>query len=139
MCPHCQQRESSRYRDGSCDACYRRNYRQTHDEQRQRDLESSREWKRRNKQHTKQYDAIYRESHRKQCPTCGGEMGMHATVGCRACVEKQWDARRDQMVMLYKSGMKVADIASELGTTVNSLNVQLVRLRKHGLIGRRRG
>jgi len=137
-CPYCNKRES-KYSNGECSACYKRRRRANEPDFQRLSLESSREWKRRNREHTKRYDAEYAAKHRKPCPKCGGEMGHRATIHCRICMELEWASRRTQMIDLYNAGVKMKDMADMLGTTVNSLGTQLVRLRKAGVIGRRRG
>ncbi len=64
-----------------------------------------------------------------RCTTCGSCLGGvrgGRTVAARAL------PRRERIAVLYRQGMPLAEIAREVGTTVDSLGVTLVRMRRAG-------
>jgi DNA-directed RNA polymerase specialized sigma24 family protein len=103
----------------------------------ERDRESSREWKRRNKERTRQYDRDYHQRMKKPCPECGEPMNRGGVGPCLDCIRRAAERRRQDIVEMYEAGVPLTEIAEVIGTTRNAIGVDLDRLRRAGRIGRR--
>lgn len=68
------------------------------------------------------------------CPKCGGVRWRYSGEICRSCevagLHRAKAARQDDIVALWAGGASMPDIARELGTTVESIGVEMVRIRR---------
>lgn len=97
-------------------------------------LVEAREWKARNREHVRAYDARYAREHRGVCEDCGGPMGLHNPRDgvCRSCRglrrERNWRA----IQLMWEDGLLLREIAEALGWSRGYLAMETHRLRKAG-------
>lgn len=96
-----------------------------------------------NRQKRRDWDNAYARRNRSTCQTCGQLCGVGSAKNirpssiCRPCRAAAAEARRVRIIELYNAGVPVAEIATDIGTTKNALNVAIDRLRRAGRIGYR--
>ena len=117
---------------GLCSRCYSRERRQNPDRA-ERDRESARAWKARNRERTRAYDRDYYATHRDVCSVCGGDrvIGGAGDV-CASCLADQVRQRRERTVELWRDGVTLREIADQLGWTVGHLAGEIHRMRETG-------
>jgi transposase len=95
-----------------------------------------REWnaasRKRRREHRQAYDRQYAASHKRECPSCGGEMTRGTTGICKACIDERVHARGLRVEELWAEGLSRSEIADRLGVTVNQLSVELHQFRERG-------
>jgi DNA-directed RNA polymerase specialized sigma24 family protein len=101
-----------------------------------RDHAWSRAWKERHREHCRAYDHQYRLDHLKPCPDCGRPMEP-ASTRCQACRLEFSQIRRSVIAGMYEDGWPLREIAATLNSTVESITVDLHRLRLDGRVGYR--
>jgi transposase len=109
-------------------------------------VDKSTVWKWRHPDQRKEFDRRDREKRRESrrewnrahmhapCPLCGGPMSRNKAAGdrCAKCREIAEHARRSCIQDMWLDGHTMSEIADALGTTLESLGVTMVRMRKQG-------
>lgn len=98
---------------------------------REKDLATSRDWKRRNKDRTKEYDKRNHEEARVPCPSCEKPMEPDASL-CQACRSRVREQRAELLERWWAEGILVKEIARRLGWSEGYAGVEIVTLRKAG-------
>ncbi|MGH2878970.1 MAG: hypothetical protein ACRDK4_05100 [Solirubrobacteraceae bacterium] len=95
---------------------------------------SSKDWKARNWQHKRAYDASYGRTHRGACLTCGGQMGigMSKDGTCSKCVIAAKEERWRTIQSMWGDGHPLAVIAAALNQTTGHVGVQMAQMRNAG-------
>lgn len=100
-------------------------YRLAHPEYEERQRAKSREWKARNKEHRRRYDARW---HTGVCVECGGpchKATTSARVVCRSCRHDRHVAGVKELERLWADGLSIADIAERLGCARGSITKRI--------------
>lgn len=66
------------------------------------------------------------------CPICGGPMARATRGRCSVCRANAEHARKSCIQDMWHEGRTLAEIAAALDTTVDSLGVTMVRMRRQG-------
>jgi DNA-directed RNA polymerase specialized sigma24 family protein len=74
---------------------------------------------------------------RKRCPACGGPTHLYVVQSenpgiCRSCVVARKERRRAGIVEGWGEGLTLRAIAARLGSTPESVGVEMVRMRAEG-------
>lgn len=93
-----------------------------------------------------EWEMAYRAdpANRKPCPRCGGPTNYlrcrsGEPVLCGQCIHADAEERRRRIAEMWLAGVSYREIAVELGSTVGSVQVTVVRMRQEGWDLPRRG
>jgi transcriptional regulator len=103
---------------------------------RETDKAVSRAYKAAHREEMRAYDRRWNRDSKHPCPWCDGEASYGHKI-CKACHSSIAETKRSVIVGCYEDGWPIGEIAEALGTTRNSLSVEVNRLRRQGRIGYR--
>lgn len=103
-------------------------HRWTSEEQRERDVQRSRAYRKRNRERVRTYDSKRR---RDACPVCGGPKTIRSEL-CAGCSRFAGKQRQRFIQIMWKDGHTVPQIAALLETTTGSVQTSIARMRRAG-------
>lgn len=100
---------------------------------RERDRADALAWKAAHRDEKRAQDIAYNAAHKGTCSRCDGPTGRQNNGGvCQSCRSADAEERVRLIVAMWARGALLREIADELGTSVNCLGVDMVRLRDRG-------